>query len=94
MSNAARTSSAGSSREASARIFIAGHRGLVGSAIFQRLRYEGYGSLITRTHAALDLERQAQVESFFEAERPDCVFLAAARVGGIWANAQGYLGSC
>ncbi len=73
--------------EASARIYIAGHRGLVGSAIFRRLRHEGYGSLITRTHAALDLERQAQVESFFEAERPNCVFLAAARVGGIWANA-------
>jgi GDP-L-fucose synthase len=67
-------------------IFIAGHRGLVGSAIFRRFHAQGYGNLITRTHAELDLGRQADVEAFFELERPEYVLLAAARVGGIWAN--------
>lgn len=69
-----------------ARIFVAGHRGLVGSAIVRRLLSEGCEHLILRTHEELDLTRQADVESFFRAERPDYVFLAAARVGGILAN--------
>ncbi len=68
------------------KIYIAGHRGLVGSAIYRRLHAEGSTNLITRTHAELDLERQADVEAFFEAHRPEYVFLAAAKVGGIWAN--------
>ena len=68
------------------RIFIAGHRGLVGSAIYRKLRSEGYGTIITRSRGNLDLERQCEVESFFEAERPEYVFLAAAKVGGIHAN--------
>lgn len=69
-----------------AKIYVAGHRGLVGSAIARRLRAGGYGNIVTRTHAELDLSRQAEVEAFFEAERPEYVFLAAARVGGIGAN--------
>ncbi|WP_369641615.1 GDP-L-fucose synthase family protein [Acidovorax sp. A79] len=68
------------------RIYIAGHRGMVGSAIMRRLRLGGYGEPITRTHAELDLTRQAEVEAFFARERPDYVFLAAAKVGGIQAN--------
>lgn len=68
------------------RIFVAGHRGLVGSAIVRRLRSEGYDNLLLRTREELDLTRQAEVEAFFEQERPDYVFLAAAKVGGIWAN--------
>ena len=69
-----------------AKIYIAGHRGLVGSAILRKLQSEGYTNIITRTHAELDLTRQADVESFFEQERPEYVFLAAAKVGGILAN--------
>ncbi|WP_071545551.1 NAD-dependent epimerase/dehydratase family protein [Pseudodesulfovibrio hydrargyri] len=69
-----------------ARIFVAGHRGLVGSAIVRRLRDAGYASLILRTHGELDLTRQADVARFFEEERPEYVFLAAAKVGGIHAN--------
>jgi GDP-L-fucose synthase len=69
-----------------AKIYIAGHTGLVGSALLRRLQTEGYRNLITRTHGELDLERQAEVESFFETEKPEYVFLAAAKVGGIWAN--------
>ncbi|MBI5141228.1 MAG: GDP-L-fucose synthase [Nitrospirae bacterium] len=68
------------------KIFIAGHRGLVGSAIMRRLRADGCGNIITKGHAELDLTRQADVERFFEAERPELVFLAAAKVGGIHAN--------
>jgi GDP-L-fucose synthase len=70
----------------SARIYVAGHRGLVGSAIVRRLRDLGFDRLILKTHRELDLTRQRDVEAFFEAERPDYVFLAAAKVGGIWAN--------
>ena len=70
----------------SARIFVAGHRGLVGSAIVRRLQAEGAGALLLRTSAELDLREQAAVEAFFAAERPEYVFLAAARVGGILAN--------
>lgn len=68
------------------KIYIAGHRGMVGSAIVRQLENEGYTNLITRTSAELDLTRQAAVERFFEEEKPDYVFLAAAKVGGIVAN--------
>lgn len=72
--------------DTSARIYVAGHRGLVGSALLNRLRTSGYRNLIVRTHAELDLMDQYAVRDFFERERPDYVFLAAARVGGIHAN--------
>jgi GDP-L-fucose synthase len=68
------------------RIYIAGHAGLVGSALYLKLKAEGYCNLITRSHAELDLKRQADVEGFFKKEKPEYVFLAAAKVGGIWAN--------
>jgi GDP-L-fucose synthase len=68
------------------RIFVAGHRGLVGSAIHRRLVAGGFDRLLERTHAELDLRRQDAVDRFFEQERPDYVFLAAAKVGGILAN--------
>jgi len=68
------------------KIYIAGHRGLVGSAIMRRLKAEGYKNFLAHTHAELDLTRQEKVEEFFHEERPDYVFLAAARVGGIYAN--------
>jgi GDP-L-fucose synthase len=67
-------------------IYLAGHRGLVGSAVLRRLEAGGYTNVLTRTHAQLDLTRQADVEAFFAAERPEVVILAAARVGGILAN--------
>lgn len=69
-----------------AKIYVAGHRGLAGSAIVRRLNAAGYTNLVQRTHAELDLTDQAAVEAFFEAERPEYVFLAAAKVGGIHAN--------
>ncbi len=69
-----------------AKIYVAGHRGLVGSALVRALRAQGYGNLITRTHTELDLTDQAATRAFFEAERPEYVFLAAAKVGGILAN--------
>lgn len=68
------------------KIYVAGHRGLVGSAIVRKLRDLGYQNIIVRTHKELDLTRQADVEIFFEKERPDYVFLAAAKVGGVLAN--------
>jgi GDP-L-fucose synthase len=68
------------------RIYVAGHRGLVGSAILRKLRAEGYSNLLVRTHKELDLMRQAEVEAFFKTEKPEYVFLAAAKVGGILAN--------
>lgn len=70
------------------KIFVAGHRGMVGSAIRRELLRQGYDNIIVRTHDELDLTNQADVESFFEAEKPDYVFLAAAKVGGIAANAE------
>jgi GDP-L-fucose synthase len=73
--------------ETSARVFVAGHRGLVGSAIVRRLEREGFTRVIERTRSELDLMRQSDVERFFEEERPEYVFLAAAKVGGIHANA-------
>ena len=72
--------------EKNAKIFVAGHRSMVGSAIVRALKKEGYENIITRTHKELDLCRQDQVERFFEEEKPDYVFLAAAKVGGIIAN--------
>lgn len=69
-----------------AKIYVAGHRGLVGSALVRNLRAKGYANILTRTHAELDLTSQATVESFFAEENPDYVFLAAAKVGGIHAN--------
>lgn len=69
-----------------AKIFIAGHRGMVGSAIHRRLSDLGYNNIITRTSVELDLRIQERVNEFFEAERPEYVFLAAAKVGGILAN--------
>ena len=71
-----------------AAIFVAGHRGLVGSAIVRRLRDAGYGNLLLRERAELDLTRQERVDAFFAAWRPQWVFLAAAKVGGILANSQ------
>lgn len=72
--------------EKDSKIFVAGHKGLVGSAILRRLEDGGYGNLILRSHEELDLMRQGEVETFFESERPEYVFLGAAKVGGIWAN--------
>lgn len=72
--------------EKNAKIYIAGHRGLVGSAIVRNLEREGYTALITRTSNELDLRKQAEVEAFFSNVRPEYVVLAAARVGGILAN--------
>lgn len=69
-----------------AKIYVAGHNGLVGSAIIKRLRAKGYTNIITRSHKELDLRNQATVNQFFEKERPEYVFLAAAKVGGIVAN--------
>ncbi len=69
-----------------AKIYIAGHRGLVGSAIERNLQAKGYTNLLTRTHAELDLTDQKATDAFFADERPDYVFLAAAKVGGILAN--------
>ncbi|MCD6273484.1 MAG: GDP-L-fucose synthase [Deltaproteobacteria bacterium] len=69
-----------------ASIYIAGHKGLVGAAIVRRLKLSGYNNLITRTHKELDITRQDQTESFFNETKPDFVFLAAARVGGIIGN--------
>lgn len=67
-------------------IFVAGHRGMVGSAVLRSLLCKGYKNIVTRTHAELDLTRQADVEDFFKGEKPEFVFLAAAKVGGILAN--------
>ncbi len=68
------------------KIFIAGHRGMVGSAIYRKLTHEGFTNIITRTSKELDLRNQQQVISFIESEKPDYVFVAAAKVGGILAN--------
>jgi GDP-L-fucose synthase len=72
--------------EKNAKIYIAGHRGMVGSAIHRKLISEGFENILVRTSSELDLRDQQAVRSFFEAERPDYVFLAAAKVGGIMAN--------
>ena len=74
--------------EKSAKIYVAGHRGMVGSAIVRELNRQGYLNILTRTHKELDLLNQADVEKFFETEKPEYVFLAAAKVGGIEANSN------
>ena len=71
-----------------AKIYVAGHRGMVGSAIVRRLEKEGYGNLVLKTSSQLDLRNQEQVEQFFSEEKPEYVFLAAAKVGGIVANSK------
>ena len=68
------------------KIYIAGHRGMVGSAILRKLNHLGYSNIVTKTSNELDLRNQSQVNSFFETEKPQYVFLAAAKVGGIVAN--------
>ncbi|MDP3539069.1 MAG: GDP-L-fucose synthase [Azonexus sp.] len=72
--------------EKNAKIYVAGHRGMVGSAIVRNLQAKGYSNIVTRTHQELDLINQAAVDCFFKQEMPDYVFLAAAKVGGIIAN--------
>lgn len=72
--------------EKNGKIYVAGHRGMVGSAIVRALEKNGYHNIVTKTHKELDLTRQDAVEAFFEKEKPDYVFLAAAKVGGIVAN--------
>jgi GDP-L-fucose synthase len=72
--------------QANSKIYVAGHRGLAGSALVRQLHARGFRNLVVRTHAELDLTNQAAVMDFFEREKPEYVFLAAARVGGIWAN--------
>ena len=74
--------------EQDSKIYVAGHRGMVGSAIVRELRRQGYSNIVTRTHSELDLIDQRAVNEFFSSERPEYVFLAAAKVGGIMANAQ------
>ncbi|MBI3096134.1 MAG: GDP-L-fucose synthase [Rhodocyclales bacterium] len=72
--------------EKNARIYVAGHRGMVGSALVRRLQRAGYSNILTRTRAELDLLSQAATETFLQQEKPDFIFMAAARVGGIQAN--------
>lgn len=72
--------------EKHSKIYVAGHRGMVGSAIVRELQRQGYDNIIVRTHSELDLCRQEQVEKFFDEAKPEYVFLAAAKVGGIMAN--------
>lgn len=74
--------------EKDAKIYVAGHLGMVGSAIVRELKRQGYDNIVTRTHAELDLCRQDDVEAFFRDEKPEYVFLAAAKVGGIEANSS------
>jgi GDP-L-fucose synthase len=73
-------------KDLSQKIYVAGHRGMVGSAIVRNLQAQGYTNIVTRTHAEMDLTDQAAVKAFFEQEKPDQVYLAAAKVGGIHAN--------
>lgn len=72
--------------DVAAKVYVAGHRGLAGGAIVRALRRQGYDNLLLKTHKELDLTSQSEVEAFFAAEKPDYVFLAAAKVGGIHAN--------
>ena len=74
------------SHDLTQKIYVAGHRGMVGSAIVRNLQAQGYTNIVTRTHAELDLTNQAAVQAFFELEKPSEVYLAAAKVGGIHAN--------
>lgn len=75
--------------ELNSKIYVAGHRGMVGSAIVRELKRSGYTNIITRTHKELDLTDQQAVKEFFNEEKPEYVFLAAAKVGGILANSEG-----
>src|SRR5262249_2731330 len=86
--DSASTTTTNKAMDKSARIYVAGHRGLAGSAILRTLIARGYRNLLTRTHAQLDLTDQAAVRQFFRADQPQYVFLAAGRVGGILANAS------
>ena len=72
--------------EKNARIYVAGHKGMVGSAIMRELKRQGYTNLITKSHKELDLCRQNEVEKFFAEEKPEYVFLAAAKVGGFYVG--------
>ena len=72
--------------EKNSKIYVAGHRGMVGSAIVRELQRQGYSNLVFRTHKELDLTRQTEVEAFFEKEKPEYVFHPAGKVGGIIAN--------
>ena len=72
--------------EKDSKIYVAGHRGMVGSVIVRELERQGYNNLVFRTHEELDLTRQEQVEAFFAAEKPEYVFHPAGKVGGIIAN--------
>ena len=74
------------SAEMNQKIYVAGHRGMVGSAIVRNLEARGFRNIVTRTHDQLDLTNQAAVQSFFEQEKPTQVYMAAAKVGGIHAN--------
>ena len=74
--------------EKEAKIYVAGHSGMVGSAIVRELNRQGYRNIITRTHSELDLTNQSDTENFFKITKPDYVFLAAAKVGGIVANQE------
>jgi GDP-L-fucose synthase len=74
------------SKNLNQKIYVAGHRGMVGSSIVRNLQAKGYSNIVSRTHAELDLTNQAAVQAFFESEKPDQVYLAAAKVGGIHAN--------
>jgi len=74
------------SKDLNPKIYVAGHRGMVGSAIVRNLQAKGYTNIVTRTHAEMDLTNQAAVSEFFKEEKPDQVYLAAAKVGGIYAN--------
>lgn len=74
------------SKDLNQKIYVAGHRGMVGSSIVRNLQAKGFSNIVTRSHSELDLTNQAAVQAFFEAEKPDQVYLAAARVGGIYAN--------
>jgi len=74
--------------EKNAKIYVAGHKGMVGSAIVRKLQSEGYHNIIMKTSSELDLRRQVEVETFFAEEKPEYVFLAAAKVGGIMANSE------
>ena len=74
------------SKDLNQKIYVAGHRGMVGSAIVRNLEARGFNNIVTRTHAEMDLTNQAAVKDFFETEKPNQVYLAAAKVGGIYAN--------
>jgi GDP-L-fucose synthase len=74
------------SKDLNQKIYVAGHKGMMGSAIVRNLQAKGFSNILTRTHAELDLTNQAAVSNFFSSEKPDQVYLAAAKVGGIYAN--------